>query len=88
MWSEDKINDDSFIQGIQFLVQEQIIDISMESNVSEVKDKNIKIFEEEKITRVPDWVKDNAGWWAEGLLSDEEFVNSIKFLLEKETIMI
>jgi len=60
----------------------------MESNVSEVKDKNIRIFEEEKITRVPNWVTDNAGWWAEGLLSDEEFINSIKFLLEKETIMI
>ena len=88
IWSEDKINDDSFIQGIQFLVQEQIIDITMESNVSEVKDTNIRIFEEEKITRVPDWVKDNAGWWVEGLLSDEEFINSIKFLLEKETIMI
>ena len=88
MWSEDKINDDSFIQGIQFLVQEQIIDIPMESNVSEVKDKNIIIFEEEKITRVPDWVKDSAGWWVEGLLSNEEFVNGIKYLVEQGIIQV
>ncbi len=88
MWNEDKINDDAFIQVIQFLVQEQIIDIPIELNISEVNDTNIRIFEEEKITRVPDWVKDSAGWWVEGLLSDEEFIDAIKFLLEKETIVI
>lgn len=35
---------------------------------------------------IPDWIKNNAGWWAEGLVSDSEFVNGIQFLI-KEGIM-
>ena len=88
MWSKDKMNDDSFIQGIQFLIQEQIIDVPYETNVSEVKDMNIKIFEEEKITNVPDWIKNTSGWWVEGQLSDIEFVNGIKYLIEKGIIIV
>jgi len=87
-WSEGEINDDTFVKGIEFLIQEQIIDIPLEANVSEVKDKNIKIFEEEKITQVPNWVKDTAGWWAEGLLSDKEFVNGIKYLVEQGIVQV
>jgi len=88
MWSEGQMNDDTFIQGMQFLVQEQIIDIPLEANVSEVKDKNIRIFEEEKITQVPKWVKDNAGWWSEGLLSDDEFILAMEYLLKEGAMKI
>ena len=27
---------------------------------------------------VPSWVKNNAGWWADGTISDDEFVNGIQ----------
>ena len=27
--------------------------------------------------KVPDWVKNNAGWWASHFMSDNEFVNAI-----------
>ena len=30
---------------------------------------------------VPTWVKSNAGWWAEGIISDGEFVNGIQHLM-------
>ena len=30
---------------------------------------------------VPSWVKNNAGWWAEGAISDDEFVNGIQHLI-------
>jgi len=36
---------------------------------------------------IPDWVKNNAGWWAEGLIGDSDFVSGIQFLI-KEGIMI
>ena len=32
--------------------------------------------------KVPDWVKNNAGWWAEGAISDDEFVNGIQHLMK------
>jgi len=35
---------------------------------------------------VPDWIKTNAGWWADGALDDETFLNGIKFLLENGVI--
>ena len=36
---------------------------------------------------VPDWVKSNAGWWADGTISESEFVSGIQFLI-KEGIMV
>ena len=35
---------------------------------------------------VPEWVKSNAGWWAEGTVNDETFLNGITFLVENGII--
>ena len=35
---------------------------------------------------VPEWIKANAGWWADGTLDDETFLNGVKFLLENGVI--
>ena len=43
------------------------------------------VFAEEK---VPDWVKNNAGWWASHFISDNEFVNAIEFLIKEEIIQV
>ena len=43
------------------------------------------VFAEEK---VPDWIKNNAGWWADALISDNEFVNAIEFLIKEEIIQV
>ena len=37
---------------------------------------------------VPDWVKNNAIWWAEGKISEQEYLNSIQFLIEEGIIRI
>jgi len=37
--------------------------------------------------QIPDWVKNNAGWWSEGLIGDSDFVSGIQYLI-KEGIMI
>ena len=31
---------------------------------------------------VPGWIKNNAGWWADGIISDDDFVNSIQYLIK------
>ncbi|MDA1346718.1 MAG: peptidase [Crenarchaeota archaeon] len=36
--------------------------------------------------KIPDWIKNNAGWWADGLIDDDSFVGGIQFLI-KEGIM-
>jgi phosphonate transport system substrate-binding protein len=35
---------------------------------------------------VPDWIKSNAGWWSDGTLDDETFLNGIKYLVENGVI--
>ena len=35
---------------------------------------------------IPDWIKTNAGWWADGALDDETFLNGITFLIENGVI--
>ncbi len=37
---------------------------------------------------VPDWIKNNAGWWAEGTVDDATFLNGIEFLIENEIINV
>ncbi len=37
---------------------------------------------------VPDWIKNNAGWWAEGAVDDATFLNGIEFLIENEIINV
>ncbi|MGH1521930.1 MAG: hypothetical protein ACRBB2_06130 [Nitrosopumilus sp.] len=34
------------------------------------------------------WIKNNAGWWADGIVGDDEFVNSIQFLINEKIIVI
>jgi len=36
---------------------------------------------------IPDWIKNNAGWWAEGQIDDTTFLQGIQFLI-KESILI
>lgn len=39
-------------------------------------------------TAIPDWIRNNAGWWANNQLSDEEFVSGIQFLIKNRIIQI
>jgi hypothetical protein len=37
---------------------------------------------------IPDWVKNNAGWWANGEIEDETFANGIEFLIKVGIIVV
>ena len=37
---------------------------------------------------VPDWVKNTALWYGEGVVSEGEFLNMIKFLIENKVIVV
>jgi phosphonate transport system substrate-binding protein len=37
---------------------------------------------------VPDWIKNNAAWWAEGSVDDQTFLNGIEFLIENDVINV
>ena len=37
---------------------------------------------------IPEWVKNNPGWWAEGIITDEDFISGIQFLIQIGLIAI
>jgi hypothetical protein len=37
---------------------------------------------------IPDWIRNNAHWWSQNLISEDEFVNSLKFLIQNGIIII
>lgn len=37
---------------------------------------------------IPEWVKNNALWYGQGVISETEFLNAIKFLIENGVIII
>ena len=73
-WADGTIDDDSFIQGIQFLVKEGVMKIP--PTTQGVSSTN----------EIPSWIKNNAGWWADGSIDDDSFIQGIQFLV-KEGIM-
>ena len=37
---------------------------------------------------IPSWIKNNAGWWAEGLISDEEYINALQYLIREGILKV
>lgn len=37
---------------------------------------------------IPSWIKNNAGWWASGKISDDEFVKAIQYLVQNGIIQV
>ena len=40
------------------------------------------------VEEFPDWVKQNAEWWAQDLISNDEYVKGIQFLIEQGIIVV
>jgi len=38
--------------------------------------------------KIPTWIKNNAGWWADGMIGEDDFVNGIKWLVENGIIKV
>ncbi len=37
---------------------------------------------------IPDWIKNNAGWWADGIIDNNSFVSGIEWLVSNDIIEI
>ena len=76
-WAEDILTEDDFVNGIQYMIKENIISIpNLPESSSETADS------------VPAWVKNNAGWWAEGQIDDKSFVQGIEYLVKVGIIQV
>ena len=37
---------------------------------------------------IPNWIRNNAEWWSQELILDDDFISGIKFMIENEIIVI
>jgi len=75
-WCDDKIDDSSFIEGIQYLIDNDIIIVPTTSSGAGGSQS------------IPSWVKNNACWWSMNLISDEDFASGIQYLIGQGIIRV
>ena len=83
-WASGMITEDEFLKGIEYLINNNIILIYSTT----IDEKAFTPTDTSATKRVPDWVKNNAGWWAEDLIKDYDFLNGIKYLINKGIILV
>ena len=77
-FAEGSIEQSDFTKGIEYMIQNGIMQIpNLPPNTSDVSE-----------TKVPDWIKNNAKWWSEGQITDDDFVKGIQYLVEKGIIRV
>ena len=59
MWMDDHITDDEFLANVEQLIEKDIITIQNDSVI--------------KTSQLPDWLVNNAGWWAARIFTDSDF---------------
>lgn len=76
-WATGSIPDSTFVTGIEFMLENNIIIIS-----------NIPSSENTSNDKIPQWIRDDADRWSQEKISDDEFVNSLKFLIQEGIVVI
>ena len=77
-WAENTIDDKAFVAGIQFLIKEGIMHMPDNTQSSPTGSSQ----------EIPLWIKNNADWWSKGLISDDDFLKGIQFMVENGIITI
>ena len=77
MWiNEPLVTDKDFARAIEYLIKQEIIIIPYTESG------------EETVSSIPEWVKNNAGWWIEGKISDTEFATALQYLVKTGIIRV
>ena len=78
MWIEGDIDDATFVQGLQYLIDQNIIvvppPVELPQNVSSGP--------------IPDWIKRTASMWIEGDIDDATFVQGLQYLIDQNIIVV
>ena len=98
-WAEGQIGQMEFVRAIEFLIEVGIISIpNLSEIISEQSESECNSTSWDDMTegypedcfesQVPAWIKNNAGWWAEGQIDDNAFVQGIEYLVKLGIIQV
>ncbi|MGB9002873.1 MAG: hypothetical protein WCC52_03595 [Nitrosotalea sp.] len=77
-WSHGQVGDADYIRGIQYMVQQGLVQVPMNSSLPA----------ENGTHQIPSWVRNNAAWWSEGMIGDSDFVKGIDYLVQNGIISL
>jgi len=77
-WSQELIEDSDFVAGIEYLIQNEIITIQDDQVITSSYSSN----------EIPEWIKYNAGWWSEDLITEKEFIDGLQWLITNGIIQV
>lgn len=75
-WSQGLIGDNDFTSGIEFMINEGIIDVPLTKS------------QQNGDASIPLWVRNNAEWWSNGIISEDEFIGALQFLIQQGIISV
>jgi len=81
-WAEGMVTDKEFVDGLEFMIKNEFI----KSPTIQVVDSSDTSQTQKGEIVVPEWIKNNAGWWTEGLIGDSDFILGIEFMIKNEFI--
>ena len=77
MWVTEQISGKDFSVAIEYMINTEIIKIPYTDTDSSIS-----------TTTIPEWVKNNAGWWAVGVIDDTEFTLALQYLVKTGIITV
>ena len=79
LWSQGQLKDKEFATAIGYLVSQGIIKLQSHAmaGASIVVSDDISI---------PQWIKNNANWWAKGMITDSDFVKALQYMIDNNII--
>ena len=84
LWSDGTIDDQTFVSGIEYMIQKDIIVVPQTS--SDNKDGGVT--PTTPATTIPSWVKTNAKLWSDGTIDDQTFASGLQWLIINGIIII
>ncbi len=81
-WSEDLIDDVTFVNAMEWLIKNNIIVTPELSIVDSSKSDDLS----DREVVVPEWIKNNARFWSDNQISDSDFLSGITYLYKEEIV--
>lgn len=75
-WTDDSITDDTFVSGIQYLIEKRIIVLKAVTKSTQSQEN------------IPTWIKTSAKLWVDGKNSENNFVSGLEFMVNSGIIGI